>query len=501
MINYLRNITKNTAIYSIGQLAPKLVGFILLPFLTNPKYLTPADYGKLSLLEASSMLLITLFGLGLNYALERWYWDTNYTDKRKSITFTLLVAILAITGFMWGVMSFFAKDLSLLLIGNEDWTYLLNLLIICSAFESLILIPTTLLRLEEKPILFVSSNVIRFFIYLTFAIYFLVYRQEGLHGMYEARLISLIGLLLSLSVFIARNISFHFEWKALKEMVFFRIPLVLSTLSYIIFNITDRFTLRVLGENTFKDVGVYNLGFTITNSVKVVVLSSIWLSVRPMIYKMMNDPTNKRFYSKLMKYMMFGVVGLLLIISLFGQEVILILAGSNIYNDAFLIIPIISLAIIFDTLKEISQSIGLNIQKKTGVIGVLMVIITALNILLNILLVPFIGIYGSALSTAVSQFVFFIFVYHYAQKYYPVPYEIRRIMVMILFFIVITGLSILTSNLPVLLKLPIKIALLTIFPVLLYFVNFYEEIELLRLKEIWKKWRNPLGWAKIILKQ
>jgi O-antigen/teichoic acid export membrane protein len=164
MINQIKYITKNTAIYSIGQLAPKLVGLILLPFLTNPSYLSADDYGRLGLLEASSTFLITIFGLGLNYALERWYWDSNYLDKRKSITFTLLVTIIGLTGAFWGIIALFSKNLSFLLVGKPDWIYLLNLLLICSALETLILIPTTLLRLEEKPVLFVTSNLVRFFL-------------------------------------------------------------------------------------------------------------------------------------------------------------------------------------------------------------------------------------------------------------------------------------------------------------------------------------------------
>mgnify|MGYP001384160943 CR=1 FL=1 len=498
MINYFKYITKNTAIYSIGQLAPKLVGFILLPFVTNPKYLSAADYGKLSLLEASTLFLVTMFGFGLNYALERWYYDKEYINKRKSIIFTLLIAILTITAVLWGIISMFSGDISYFLIGKEDWSYMLNLLIICSAFESIILIPTTLLRLAEKPILFVSSSLIRFFIYLVFAIYFLVFRNDGLEGIYEARLFSLIAILLTLTPFIVKNISIRFEWSTLKEMLFFRLPLVLSSLSYVIFNITDRFSLRVLSASSFKDVGVYSLGYTITNSVKLVVLSSIWLSVRPLIYKMMDDPNSKRFYSKLMKYMIFSVACLLLVISLFGQEAILIITGSDIYNNSFFLIPIISIALIFDTLKEISQSIGLNIVKKTGIMGILMVVITVLNIIVNILLIPPLGIYGAATSTAISQIIFFFFIYRYAQKYYPVPYEIKKILFMVVILAFTMGISLLTYNVPILVRIPVKVLILISFPIILYYVKFYEEIEITRIKQIWRKWKNPTEWSKII---
>jgi O-antigen/teichoic acid export membrane protein len=324
--------------------------------------------------------------------------------------------------------------------------------------------------------------------------------KQGLEGIYEARLLSLAGILLILAIPIFKNISFHFEFRALKEMILFRLPLVLSTVSYIIFNITDRFSIRFLSNSSFKDVGVYSLGFTLTNSVKVVVISAIWLSVRPMIYKMMNEEGNRRFYSKLMKYMIFGVTFLLLTISVFGQEVISVFTRNDVYKYSFLIIPIISLAMIFDTLKEISQAIGLIITKKTGVIAITMVIATILNIILNIALIPSLNIYGAALATTISQFFFFIVIYRYSQKHYPIPYEIRRIGVMILVFVCLAGVSLLTSDLGLIFRLPLKVILIGLFPVILLYMNYYEDIETTRIKQLWDKLITPSEWMRIISK-
>lgn len=498
MLAQLKKITKSTAIYSVGQIAPKLVGLILLPFLLDEKYLSASDYGRLSMLEASSLMFITLFGFGLNYALERWYWDPAYIKKRKSVVFTILCATIVITSLIWLLLSFFTKDISMFLVGREDWDKLISLLFICSALESIILIPNTLLRLEEKPLYFVLTNIVRFVLYLGFTVYFLISLKHGLEGIFEARMISLFAVLLILSSTIIRNISFQFDFRTLKDMLLFRLPLVLSSISYIIFNITDRFSLRILSDDSFKDVGVYSLGYTITNSVKVVVLSAIWLSVRPMIYKMMHQDGNRRFYSKLMKYMIFGVTFLLLSITVFGQEVISIFTRNDIYGISYLIIPIISLAIIFDTLKEISQSIGLNILKKTGVIAIMTIVTTVLNIGLNILLIPKLNIYGAALSTAISQFCFFFVVYRYAQKKYPIPYEIKRIATMIVVFIILSGMSVFLSNWNLLFRIAAKLTILAAFPIVLFYLHFYEDIEVTRIRELWNKIKKPSEWLKII---
>ena len=127
-----------------------------------------------------------------------------------------------------------------------------------------------------------------------------------------------------------------------------------------------------------------------------------------------------------------------------------------------------------------------------------MVIATVINILLNVLLIPELGIYGAALSSVISQIFFFSVIYLFSQKYYRVPYEIKRILIMVVLFIILGGLALLTSGLGLLIRVPLKLLILASFPVILYYVNFFEEIEIIRLKSLIKKLRNPADLIKTI---
>jgi len=213
---------------------------------------------------------------------------------------------------------------------------------------------------------------------------------------------------------------------------------------------------------------------------------------------MMDDPQNKRFYSKIMKYMAFCLVFILLAITVFGQEVILVLARNKIYHAAFYIIPILSVALIFDTLKEISQVIGLSIVKRTGIIAITMIIATIINICINIILIPKLNIYGAALSAVISQLFFFVVIYIFSQKFYHVPYELKRILIMTAVFIVLGGLAILTSGLWIVVRIPVKLLIICSFPFLLYIFKFFERVEITRIKDILRKLRNPVELIRII---
>src|SRR5687767_8530643 len=100
MLKILKSSVRDTFIYSIGTFSTKLAGFVLVPIYTNSKYLSETDYGVLNLVEANLQFMISVFGLGLCYAYERWYWDKDYIDKRKSIFFTILVVTIGISALL-----------------------------------------------------------------------------------------------------------------------------------------------------------------------------------------------------------------------------------------------------------------------------------------------------------------------------------------------------------------------------------------------------------------
>jgi len=81
-----------------------------------------------------------------------------------------------------------------------------------------------------------------------------------------------------------------------------------------------------------------------------------------------------------------------------------------------------------------------------------------------------------------------------------VDYEIKKIIMIILTGCGLFLISFLYSDLTLHIKLLIKILSVISFPFLLFLMRFYEPIELLRLKEAFIKWRNPLKWKQNISK-
>jgi O-antigen/teichoic acid export membrane protein len=489
MLDNLKNTIKGAFIYGFGNLSTKLIGFILIPLYT--KKFTVAEYGILGILDITSQIIIVVFGLSLYTAFFRWYWDKDFKDKQKSIFFTLLVSVSIFSIILGSLFITLRKPASLLLFDSPEFSYYIVLIIVVACFEAVGVVIATLIRLQEKALFYTILYILKLLTSLTFTVYFIVYRGKNIEAIYEAQIIGNIVYFLISSFFILKNIEPRFDRIALRNMLIFSLPLMLTAFTGIILNVTDRYALRFLAD--YESVGIYTFGYKIANTIRVFVIASVNMALQPMIFKMMNDADNKRFYSKIMTYFTYGLIFVVLGISLFGKEIIKVLSHNVGYWESFRVVPILSYAMLFTMLRDISLT-GLNLTKNTKVIAIITISISLFNIGLNILFVKFWGYMGAAVCTLISQMMFFMLIYFFAQKYYPVPYELYKI-----FLIIITSLGIffiaqLTNDMSLLLRLLIKTLLIITLPVLLYLMKFYEPVELDRLQGFWIKWRNPRRW-------
>jgi len=491
MINSIRAAVRDSVIYGLGNLSTKLVGFILIPLYT--KYLTVEDYAILAILEISSQLIIAVFGLRISSALFRLFWDKEYKKHQKAMFFTALsflivISLVSIVGFI-----FLSETISKLLFGRPDFSYPLILMFIASGLQINAILCLNQIRIKEKPILFSTSNVLKLIVTLLFTVYFIVYQNKNIEAIYEAQLIGYTIFFLSVFPFIKKSIELKFEPHILGAMLAYSTPLIFAEIAGVIFTITSRYCLNFL--STLHEVGIFSLGFKVANTLKVFIVSSVMLAISPMIFKKMNDPDAKRFYSKIMTYFSFGLMFFVLAISLFGKEIIHFLVKSRSYWDAHEVIPVLSMAIFFGMLKDISLT-GLHLTKRTKMISFIISIIAILNVFLNIYFIDIWQSLGAAFATLISQILFFSTIYYFAQKYYHIPYELLKVFKILLIGVLLYGIAVYADQFDLIQRLVIKSTILIIYPIILYYWNFYEEIELLRMRQSWYKWKNIKNWPR-----
>ncbi|HAF31114.1 MAG TPA: hypothetical protein DCG75_18915 [Bacteroidales bacterium] len=491
MLGKLKHTAKQTIIYSLGNISSKLIGFILLPLYTS--YLTTEEYGIFAILEVTATIMVAVFSFKLSTSMMRWCSNENSERTKKSLLFTTYISAFIIILLLNFILQPFRRSFSNLFFEKDEYAVYFLILFLSVSFEILNLFSFDLIRLKEKPVLFISISGLRLTAILILNIYFIKYMGLGVKGIILSQLIGNTFITVITLPFLIKNMIWHYNFAELRKMISYGIPLVFSTISMMLLTMGDRFIIKYFLD--YSEVGIYSLGYKLASVTNVIIIQSFQTGFLPIAYKNFDKPDAQRFFSKILTYYTFILVTASLFISLFSQEVIELFSKNSDYNAAYKIVPFISLAFIFKGVQYV-YSLGLHFAKKTKYNATIVLFAAILNFGLNLILVPIYGIYGAAIATIISWIVMSTAFYKYSFKFYKIRYEISKIVILVAISAGLYMISLLFIHVNFYLKILLKIILIGSFPLILRLFGFYEIIEIERIRGFFKRWRNPKTWKK-----
>ncbi len=485
MLNSVKTSFRDSIIYGLGNIAVKIIGFLLIPLYTDPEYFSVDEFGIIAVLDITGLVLISLMASGLPQSMMRWYWDKDHTGNQKGIFFMSLMFQVFISLAFVLLLFPLGRQLSSAIFSNTDWSRAIKLLVLSSALQAVNNLINTLMRVQSRSVLFTIVNMSKLAVVLILTIFFIVNRKMGVEGIYLAQVAGNMLFILILIPYAVRNSVPYFSMPLFREMSSYGFPLLLANFAAASLTVIDRYSLNSLA--LLKYVAVYTMAYKISSVLKLVIVDSIKMAVTPLVLKKMYAPDNHRFYAKTMLYsslvLMMGIIA----VSLFSYEIIKVISRSSEFWIAFMVVPILALSVFFMNMRE-TTSYGLIIGKRTGVIGTTVVISGILNIGLNIILIPLFNITGAAIATFVTQLVFWSLNYYFSQKEYFIPYEKRKVAVMFILGAILSFAGLAVNDMALFPRLAIKAACLLSFPFILYPFRFYEPAELQAIRGFYKKW-------------
>jgi O-antigen/teichoic acid export membrane protein len=493
MLNLFKHTLKHTAIYSIGNLGLKAIGLILLPLYTT--HLTLSDYGELALLQVTSTLFVSFFSLQLSTAMMRWCSNEKNENEKKALVFTsfgftwILVVVLNV------LLVFFYGNLSTLFFGNSGYERLFKILFISASIEILNYFPFQLIRLKEKSLFYVIITAVRFSLILSLNVIFVAKMKMGIEGVLISQLIGQAVTLISTIPLLFRNMTFSLRIQETKMMIKFSFPLVFVSIATMLLSLGDRYIIKYILD--YAEVGVYSLGFKIASVINMFLIQSFNIGFLPIAYKIFEKPEANRFFSKTLTYYTFTLVIFSFVISGFSREIITAIARNSEFYTAYKVVPLLCFPFILKGIQYIF-ALGLHFVKKTKYNAVIVGTISLLNIGLNLLFIPILGIYGAAISTIICWIIITILYYRITQRYYHVGYELKKILLLLIVFVVFTVIAFSLGDLKLLPRLGLKLLLFFLIPVVLIPFRFYEQIEVERIKGAWHKWKKIHKWPEYI---
>jgi O-antigen/teichoic acid export membrane protein len=478
MIENVKHTLKHTMIYGLGYAGTKIAGIILLPLYT--KHIEVTDYGIFALLETTIAILSQVLILGQPNALLRLDNLEAYREKRRSTFFTIFGFVFVCGLVFCSLIIVLVQEISSSFSWSSTFVRLLQLSSVIVFSELISLMLLTYLRSREKSAFYALANILRIVTVLAFNIYFIVFAKIGIQGILYSSLLGNLAIIAVLTPNAVRGMAPIFDRQIFRTAFRFGFPLIFAGLSNMLLVMGDRYLLRWFVD--YEEVGLYNLGYKIAGVLNVFLIQSFTLTLLPVAYKMHGQKGDKRYFSKMMTYFVFVLVGAALVVSLFSAEVVRTFALSSRYWAAHEVIPIIALAYVFSGAKAVA-GLGLYLKGKTPYLAYNTFVAVIVNFGLNWLLIPPYGMIGAAIATAVAFLFLYLITYFSSNRYYPIPFENMKLVKMFISGIVLyCTATLLVSEVGTLYRILIKAGLILSFPIVLYFLGFYEEIEIQRLK-------------------
>jgi len=394
----VKKVAKNAGIYGIVQVLQGSIGFFLLPIYT--RYLSPTDYGIVSIITSISSFLTIFYLFGLQGAVSKYYYeyveDESLFKKFIGTVITIILMIsLLLTLFLFITHKFI---LDKFIKGVSFYPYVaIGLLTV--AFSTIFPIYQGLLQMQHKAEKFAIQTLIVFLVSLIMDIVFIVVLKLGALGPL------LSSLLVAVMTFIFAIIIFNkfIDWKIdktiMKRSLKYSMPLVPHTLAGWISNLADRLILNFL-KNTAL-VGIYNIGYQFGNIISIVA-GAVNSAFVPWFFSIMKDSKNDKnqIYRFGTTFVLLYSLGALWL-SILSPYVLKFMVHKSFYG-AISCIPYIAFGCVFNGVYYFFVS-GL-FYNETGTKYIFLASSSAaiINIVLNFSLIPKYGIIGASLATLIS---------------------------------------------------------------------------------------------------
>jgi len=479
MYDRLKKTAGQSLIYSLGNVATKLIGIVLLPLYTN--YLSVSDFGKLAMIEVSLLLLLQVLILGQNQSVIRFQVQADSPEKSAAIVFTLMLFVVSVGGLSSAVIFSMAVPISTWLGQPARFVIVVKLASLVLFFRMLTTMALSVLRANEKSAFFAVVNILKFMTLLVLNLILVGRYRMGLQGIFYGYLASEILLLLTVTPYMLGQCRLSLNFRKLKNAVLFGIPMVFASLAMTALLFCDRYLLKILVD--FKEVGLYDFGNRIAGVLNVLFIRSFQMSLLPIAYKIYGQKGDRRYYSKIQTYFVYLLAWVGLALSVYGPEWIALLAQKPDYAAAVPVVTLIALAHVANGARQ-SVSLGLLLKNHTRILAISTLGSAVVNVLLNLLLIPRFQMIGAAWATVLSFFLLYLWTWFAAYRVFPIPYEHSKLLKILGVSACIYFISGAVHFQSALLVIAVKAVLLMLFPLLLYLWGFYEPVELERIRRL-----------------
>lgn len=435
MSNKYKTLGVNTILMMIGTVGAKVINLVMLPFYT--KWLDTAEFGISDTITVYATLLVSVVSLCIDSAV--FVFPKNKPVEKIQSYFTsgviFLLFMTLVTFFVFSVIRIAVSvEETDTFLGNYLWEILL--LLLSNVF---LIYNQQFVRSINKIVIFSLTGIL--VTASTAILAFFLIPNNGVSGFVMSFIMSNFAGGLFAIIF-AKSYTFFsykfFQKSYLKEMLKYSIPLVPNAVMWWVVSSINRPLLT--SYCGYDDVGLYAVANKFPGILTIIfsVFNSSWqISVLDEFGKDGYD----KFYNSLLRFMVVTSSIMLALITIFSKSLTTLFTSSEFFI-AWKYVPILSLGVFF---LNISGFVGANFsavrESKYYFFSSVWAAIVA--VALNVLLIPFIGLWGASLSTMASFAVMAVARIIYSWKYVHVSnmsfYVFLVLANVLMYFLVLQG--------------------------------------------------------------
>lgn len=438
----IKKLAGQTLWYGIPTIASRFLGYLMnmaLPFFIA----LPEKTADLVQVYTIIPFLNVLYAYGLETA----YFRFSQTHDKQKLYNTLSLSLLY-SSIFFTVLLVLCKDVLVSATDLQEHPDYILWMAAIIAVDNLNTLPFAKLRQENRPRRYAFARVMGIVINLFVVIFFLgivpvivrsnpdhflhfIYNKDfGLGYYLLGNLCGSLFTLLILSKEI-KQVRFHFDTRLWKEVMRYSAPLIIVGLGGMINDVLSRLIYRHVVDLPMQqanhELGIFANIFRIALLITIMI-QAFRMAAEPFFFNNSKDENAQKTYARVMKFFVIACCFMFLFIGLFLDVFrwIFTAFANPRWAEGLEVVPLLALGNIFLGIYY-NLSVWYKLTDKNTYGAVITVAGAVITIVLNIVLIPVMHYTGAAIATFSCYLFMMISSYLLGQKYYPVPYAVKKL--------------------------------------------------------------------------
>lgn len=430
-LSQLRALAGQTAIYGLSSIVGRLLNYLLVPLYT--RIFSPGDYGIVSEFYAYITFFMVIYSLGLETA---FFHFSNKKLKQENVYGNAQLALTIISVSFTLLLLLFSDTLSQK-IGYGNHPQYLRYMALILLFDTLSNLPFARLRQQNKALRFALIKLGGIFVNIGLNLFLLVVLSDNdtptsdtVGYVFLANLVASAGTLLLLIPEL-KGMQGPYDKKLIREMLVYGFPLLIAGFAGMINETLDRAILKYLVTDpsiAMEQLGIYSACYKLSILMTLFV-QTFRYAADPFYFSQQHKENAHALFATVMNY--FVLAGCIIFLGvMFYLDIIKLFIGEK-FHSGLKVVPVLLAANLFLGI-YLNLSICYKLTGKTYYGAWLSIFGAIITIVFNIWLIPKMGYMGAAWATFICYLTMMLLSYLKGRELFPVPYDLRRLLVMMI---------------------------------------------------------------------